>query len=60
MSLLKYKGYEAVIINQTDDALYYGWILDIDELVNFSGETLQEAEKNFHSAADEYIRIKNN
>jgi predicted HicB family RNase H-like nuclease len=60
MNLLKYKGYEAVVINQVDDALYYGWILDIDELVNFSGETPQEAGKNFHSAVDEYIRIKNN
>ena len=59
MNLLKYKRYEAVVINQADDSLYYGWILDIDELVDFSGETFQAAEENFHFAADEYIQ-KNN
>ena len=34
--ILKYKGYEGYVHFSTEDNLYYGWILDIKDLVDYN------------------------
>ena len=46
--ILKYKGYN----------LYYGWILDIKDLVDYNSETEDDIENQFRLAVDDYIEFK--
>lgn len=56
--ILKYKGYEAYIVYHFWDDIYYGWILDINDLVDFIAESSDDIENQFHSAVDDYITFK--
>lgn len=56
--ILKYKGYDGYVHFSTEDNLYYGWILDIDALVDFIAESYDDIEKEFHLAVDDYIQFK--
>lgn len=56
--ILKYKGYEGYVHFSTEDNLYYGWILDIKDLVDYNSESYDDIEKEFHLAVDDYIQFK--
>lgn len=56
--ILKYKGYEGYVHFSTEDNLYYGWILDIKDLVDYNSETEDDIENQFRLAVDDYIEFK--
>ena len=56
--ILKYKGYEGYVHFSTEDNLYYGWILGIKDLVDYSSETEEDIENQFRLAVDDYIEFK--
>ena len=56
-NILRYKGYSAKPEYSSDDKLFYGRILGIDDLVDFSAENAKELEHEFQSAVDDYIEF---
>jgi len=56
-NLLHYKGYSAKPEFSSDDAVFYGKILGISDLVNFQSENSKEIELEFHKAVDNYLEF---
>ena len=54
-NMMRYKGYCAKPEYSVDDRIFYGRILGIDDLVDFSSADATQIETEFHSAVDEYI-----
>ena len=54
-NMLHYKGYSAKPEYSVEDKMFYGTILGIDDLVDFSSEDARRIEEEFHSAVDDYI-----
>jgi len=60
MEIESYKGYSVALIlgDIADDNVgYFGRIKDINDLITFEGNTLEEFIKNFHEAVDDYIEF---
>ncbi|TDW96311.1 type II toxin-antitoxin system HicB family antitoxin [Dinghuibacter silviterrae] len=53
--ILQYEGYYASVHFSSEDEVFYGKILGIDDLVNFEGASVKELKKAFHEAVDDYI-----
>jgi predicted HicB family RNase H-like nuclease len=53
--ILQYKGYYASVHFSSEDEVFYGKILSIDDLVNFEGSSVKELKKAFHAAVDDYL-----
>lgn len=56
---MKYKGYEGSVEYSTHDGCFYGKIENIEDLVNYEGQTLEELKNSFHEAVDDYIEFCN-
>lgn len=54
---MKYKGYEGSVEYSTHDGCFYGKIENIEDLVNYEGQTLEELKNSFHEAVDDYIEF---
>ena len=54
-NLLHYKGYSAKPEYSVEDKLFYGKILGIDDLVDFSAENAGSLEAEFQKAVDDYL-----
>lgn len=55
--VLEYKGFFAEIKYSAEDRVYYGKIDGIGDLVNFESDRVEETEKAFHSAVDDYLNM---
>ena len=53
--ILEYKGYYASLRFSSEDEVFYGKLLGIDDLVNFEGASVKELKKAFHEAVDDYL-----
>ena len=53
--LLIYNGYYASIHFSSEDEVFYGKLLGIDDLVNFEGSSVNELQKAFKEAVDDYL-----
>jgi len=53
--ILQYKGYYASLHFSSEDEVFYGKILGIDDLVNFEGASVKELKKAFHEAVNDYL-----
>lgn len=53
--ILEYKGYYASVHFSSEDDVFYGKLLGIDDLVNFEGASVRELKKSFHEAVDDYV-----
>jgi predicted HicB family RNase H-like nuclease len=53
--VLEYKGYYASVHFSSEDDVFYGKIVAIDDLVNFEGGSVKELKKAFHEAVDDYL-----
>ncbi len=53
--ILQYKEYYASLHFSSEDDVFYGKILGIDDLVNFEGASVKELKKTFHEAVDDYL-----
>lgn len=56
---LTYKGYQTKIKFDEEDKIYYGKIENIHDMVNFHGNTLEEAIKEFKIAVKDYLSFCN-
>jgi len=52
---MQYRGYEANMIFDVEDKVIVGRILDVDDIITFHGESVEEFESNFHTVVDDYI-----
>ncbi|KRM38827.1 HicB protein [Lactobacillus hamsteri DSM 5661 = JCM 6256] len=52
---LKYKGYEGSIEYSLDDGILFGKVQGIKSLISYEGVTIQELEKDFKGAIDDYL-----
>ena len=52
---MKYKGYGAVIEYDEEDRLFFGKVINITDVIVFDGLSVEELEKSFHQAIDEYL-----
>lgn len=53
--ILEYKGYYASLHFSSEDDVFYGKLLGIDDLVNFEGASVKELKKAFHEAVEDYV-----
>lgn len=53
--ILEYKGYYASVHFSSEDDVFYGKLLGIDDLVNFEGASVRELKRAFHEALDDYL-----
>lgn len=56
-NVLEYKGYHTRVELDTDDMILVGKIEGINDFVNFECENLDEVEKEFHQAVDDYLEF---
>jgi predicted HicB family RNase H-like nuclease len=52
---MSYKGYTASMVFDAEDKIIVGRVLDIDDIISFHGESVQEFESNFHTSIDGYL-----
>jgi predicted HicB family RNase H-like nuclease len=53
--VLQYKDYIASLQYSSEDEVFYGKILGIDDLVSFEGASVKELKKAFQEAVEDYI-----
>jgi predicted HicB family RNase H-like nuclease len=53
--ILKYKDYHASVHFSTDDELFYGRILGINDLISFEGASVKELKTAFEEAVEDYL-----
>lgn len=54
-NILEYKGYHTKVEYDANANILTGVILGINDFVNFEADNLQDVEKEFHSAVDDYV-----
>jgi predicted HicB family RNase H-like nuclease len=52
-----YKGYRTEIDFCTEDRVYFGKVLELNDLVAFDGRNPEEVEQSFYQAVDEYLEM---
>ncbi|MGL5806420.1 MAG: type II toxin-antitoxin system HicB family antitoxin [Xenococcaceae cyanobacterium] len=53
---MNYKGYEAVLEFDEEDHLFVGRVINIRDVIAFDGSSVDELEKSFQAAIDEYLQ----
>lgn len=57
--VLKYKDYLASVHFSTEDEVFHGKVLGINDLVSFEGTTVRELKKAFAEAVEDYLETCN-
>ena len=57
MDAMEYKGYRGAVRYSAEDRLLHGRILGIGDVVSFEGADVDELEKAFHEAVDDYLGL---
>ena len=57
MDAMEYKGYRGAVRYSAEDHILHGRILGIADVVNFEGAEVEELEKAFHEAVDDYLAL---
>lgn len=52
---MKYKGYEGSIEYTLEDKILFGKVQGIKSLISYEGNTIDELEKDFQGAVDDYL-----
>jgi predicted HicB family RNase H-like nuclease len=55
---LEYRGYLGSVEYSIEDKCYHGKIYDIEDLVSYEGETIEELMADFRNAVDDYRKEK--
>ncbi len=55
MNTLKYKGFIGNVAYSDEDKIFFGKIVGIEGLVNYEGKSVDELNKNFREAVNDYI-----
>jgi predicted HicB family RNase H-like nuclease len=53
--MMQYKGYKAKIEYDDEDCLFFGHVININDIIVFDGLSVEELEQTFHQVIDEYI-----
>jgi predicted HicB family RNase H-like nuclease len=53
--ILQYQQYYASVHFSTDDEIFYGRVLGINDLVSFEGTSVKDLKKSFRDAVEDYI-----
>ena len=53
---MSYRGYAASMAFDPHDKIIVGRVLEIDDIISFHGESIEEFENNFHMVVDDYIK----
>jgi predicted HicB family RNase H-like nuclease len=53
--ILQYQQYYASVHFSTDDEVFYGRILGINDLVSFEGASVKDLKKSFKEAVEDYV-----
>lgn len=54
-NVLEYKGYHTKVVYSAEDNMLYGIIEGITDFVDFECHNLNDVEKEFHNAVDDYL-----
>lgn len=54
---LTYKGFIGSVHFSSEDTVFYGRIEQINDLVTFEGDNVEELVNSFHEAVDDYITL---
>jgi predicted HicB family RNase H-like nuclease len=57
MDTMEYKSYRGSVRYSAEDRVLHGRILGIDDVVNFEGANVDELERAFHEAVDDYLAL---
>ena len=57
MDTMEYKGYRGAVRYSAEDRVLHGRILGIEDVVSFEGADVEDLEKAFHEAVDDYLRL---
>ena len=57
MDTMEHKGYRGAVRYSAEDHLLHGRILGIADVVNFEGADVEELEKAFREAVDDYLAL---
>lgn len=57
MNAMKYKGYYAKVEFDEEDRIFFGHLAGIPDIVGFHGTSVDELEKAFREAVDNYLSI---
>ena len=55
--MLKYKGYTAVVNFYPEDNILVGDIINTKDTITFSADKIEDVEKRFHEAVDQYLEF---
>lgn len=53
--ILEYKGYYAEVHFNSEDEVFYGKIIGINDLVSFEGTSVKQLKKEFQEAVEDYL-----
>lgn len=54
----KYKSYVSAVEFDAADNIFFGHLDDISDIVGFPAEKVDDTEKTFHEAVDDYIEAR--
>ena len=52
---MKYKGYEALVTFDEDDRILCGRVLSTRDVISFEADSVEDIERAFHEAIDDYL-----
>ena len=55
--ILKYKEFVGSVHYSSDDNVFFGKLIGIDDLITFEGDSVEELKKSFEDAVDDYIDL---
>ncbi|MEG5163100.1 type II toxin-antitoxin system HicB family antitoxin [Microcoleus sp. AT3-A2] len=55
--MITYKGYTASIEVDSEAKILFGRVLDINDLVTFKAQTIEEARQEFQNSIDDYLEF---
>ena len=55
--MMTYKGYTANIEVDLEASILFGRVLDINDVVTFKAQTLEEARREFQNSIDDYLEF---
>lgn len=53
--VMTYRGYDGLIRYSEEDRLFFGVVQGVSDKITFEGESVDELEKDFHEAVDDYL-----
>ena len=52
---MTYKGYSAIIEVYTEAEIFFGRVININDVITFKAKTIEEARQEFHHSVDDYL-----